>query len=157
MKTLIQFAICLLLTSPCWAQMQAQTLGVESLNNSKVFIVGNLDQPNGIQVKVKSHFKGEPAIFPFSVKTFIKCKKNEPYKVMDIAKVIIQKYPAEFSRHLGAPTQAFPNGVVQVCALENVNFDSQKIFLTVFEPGSNHCDRSRVMDLMFAIDEFCER
>jgi hypothetical protein len=149
---------CSLIASLALAQLQAETLGVESLNNSKSMVVGNLQQPGGIKVRVVSTYVGEPAAYPFKLTTYIQCAANRPMKPMDIAGVIAEKYPSDFTAsHLGAPNRQFPHGVVQVCALENVNYDRQKIFISIFQPGSETCDRSSVVDLMFAISEFCER
>lgn len=157
MKNLWILLVGLFVAVPAWAQLQAQTLSTESLYNSKKLEVGNLNQEKGIQIKVNSLFRGEPAMYPFRLQTYIKCGKNQNYKVMDIAKVIIDKYPSDFARMVTAPSKSFPNGVVQVCALENVNYDQEKIFITVFEPGSEHCDRTKVMDLIFPISEFCQQ
>ncbi len=156
MKFVLIF-IGVLFSIQAMAQLQAQTLGTESLNNTKSIVVGNLNQPNGIKVKVVSSFVGEPAIFPFRLHTYIQCKNERGFKVMDVAKIIRDHYPDQFSRNIAAPNSRFRNGVLQVCALDNVNYDSEKIFITIFEPGSEHCDRSKVMDLIFPIQEFCEK
>ncbi len=155
MKSFLILIVVFIFSGPAMAQLQVQTLGAESLANAKSITVGNNNVGSGVKVKVLNQFVGEPAAFPFRLRTYIKCSGTKSYKVMNLAKYIIDNYPTNFSSMVGAPTAKFPQGVLQTCFFENVNFDSKKLFLTVFEPGSNHCDRSQVLTLMFPLQEFC--
>ena len=157
MKAIMTILSFMLLAAPAWAQLRARTLGVESLYNNKTFIVGNLAQASGIRVRLQSVNRGEPAGLPIQLRPSIQCGSGQEYRPMDIAAEVRRSYPERFRSMIGAPTRQYPSGMMQVCALENVNFDNEKIFISVFEPGSNHCDRSKVMDFIFPISLFCQR
>lgn len=139
------------------AQWQAQTLSPVSLYNNKTFVVDNLSSPDGIKVSVRSKNLGEPALRPIYIYPQIKCGKDQPYKSMDLAGFIQKAYPAKLQGIIGGQTKPYPSGVLHVCALENVNFDEDRLFITIFEPGSEDCDRSKVMDLIFPLSLFCEK
>ena len=155
-KVLIVFSITLL-SSVVFAELQAQTLEIDSLYNNKTFIVDNFVKNKGIKFKLKTVNKSEPAMLPIYLYPFVKCNKKAKYKPVDLAAMIVKSYPADFSRMIGAPTASFPSGVLHVCAVENVNFDNNKLFISIFEPGSEECDRSKVLDLIFPLEAFCKK
>ncbi len=153
------FIFCIVFVSAGWAlaQVQVQGLSEESLNNNKTIVVDNLTHKGGIKVKVVGVHKGEPAMLPVYIYPWIQCSKQATAKPIDLATIIGKSGPASFSRYIGGPSKSFPSGVVHVCALENVNFDESKIFISVFLEGPNGCDRTRVTDFIVPRSSFCSQ
>lgn len=141
-----------------FGQLQAHTLKAESLYNNKKFIVDNFPQKEGLQFRVTSVNRGEPAMRPIYLYPSVKCAKDKGFQALDLASYILKSYPERFESLVGAPGKGRPSGVLHVCAIENVNFDSEKLFISIFEPGDNgDCNRREVIDLIFPMSLFCKR
>ena len=138
------------------AQLQAKTLGPEVLNNNKVIIVENQKKNSDrVKLKVRAIYRGEPAMLPVYLYSYIKCG-DSAYKPMDLAREVLKSHSAGYARYVGAPTSEFKSGVFHVCALENVNFDDSRIFISVFTSGSEGCNRREIRDFIFPITAFCK-
>jgi hypothetical protein len=139
------------------AQLQAQTLEVDSLYNNRTFLVESRSPDKTVRLRVRAVYRGEPAALPMEVQAFIQCDSRSGYRPIDLMGQMQASYGDRFRHMQGRPTEPFPSGTLHVCALENVNMDQNRFFITLFKPGSNHCDRSRVQDLIFPISAFCGR
>jgi len=158
MKPIIMSIVCLFVAQGAFAEVEF--LGNESLYNDKQVIVSNLKRKNGIKVKVRAVNRDEPQSMPIYIYPYIKCEKGKKYSPMDIGEVLKGAKDPSVVQMVGASDKEFKSGVVHVCAFENVNFDNDKIFITVYKnatDGSGDCDRTKVVDLKFPIQSFCEK
>jgi len=143
--------------SLAYGQMQVVKLSEYSLQNNKTFIVDDkMTHKKPIRVKVKAVNKGEPAMSPMEITSFIQCYDGDE-KPIDLAGYLLKAYGDKVSHFIGRKTKQFPYGVVKVCVLENVNFDETKIFISVLGGGSERCNQNELIDFMIPIDDFCRR
>ena len=158
MKLIMLVVVGVLLGAQGFAQ--TEFLGTQSLYNDKQVVVSNLKQSNGIKIKLKAINRDEPQGTPIYLYPYIKCSKGSKYQPMDIGEILKGASDPTIGHLVGASEKDFKSGVVHVCAFENVNFDNEKIFITIYKnatDGSGECDRTKVVDLKFPIQLFCER
>ncbi len=147
----------LLLADLSYGQLQVVQLGESSLQNNKTFVIDDSGiHQRPIELKVKAVNKGEPAMSPMELSIFIRCH-NEKSKPIDLGGYLIKAYGDKVSHFVGRKTKLFPSGVVKVCSLENVNFDQDKIFISVLGGGSQGCQQKEVIDFILPIEDFCAR
>lgn len=166
MKVLVSLVIVLLWLSSAKAQMQVERLDAVSLNNHKsIWIKSGPGLEEGLELKLAAIHKGEPAATPIYLSPSIKCPGEKDFKNIDLAAEIDKSVEIKLKNDqimildsiVGTGSKEFPSGQLHVCALDRVNFDNERIFISILPQSSSGCIEDQVIDLMFPLSNFCSK
>lgn len=156
LKLLILILGCTGFTQVGQAADELLNLSTYSFQNNKTILVDDTNgNTNGIKARVRAVYRGEPAARPMRLSTHLQCPGESKMKVIDLGYFLKKRYGEKALEFLGKPSKAYPSGQLQVCSLENVNFDQKLLMVSILKAGINGCDQRATVELLFPIADLC--